>query len=260
MVGMVLSTLLAFAGCSVENRDGLLLRYDGMRSTDSATPLDAAASANLGRTQDSGLLEVALEAGLATETQTEAGVMDAGRDARLAGVIEIPIATSADDALQNPDGSVLIDGGWLSLYSDAHWVGLRFSLAQLPADANVSAAYLRLYLDSDEESAPNGGISIETSAFPAPFSGTPNELSNRPRTQGFVPWIAPARGEGWISSPSLLPLLRVHLSAAPNRSDRHIVFLWDASAKANVDFEFRSFDFPKGPGVSFTPVLVVHYD
>jgi hypothetical protein len=157
----------------------------------------------------------------------------------------IPIAVGTHDALQDPDGSMLITYGWMSLYSDMHWGALRFEVPPLPAGASIEDAYLEVYVDSLNEDDPAIRIHIEPTNAPALFSSTAFDISNRTRSTTFVEWSATGIGDGWKRSPSVRALVNEIYTATQPATAFAILFILDAQPGATM-FELRQRDHTMG--------------
>lgn len=170
----------------------------------------------------------------------------------------IPVARSDDDALQDPDGSVLVEYPWMSLYSPEHRGGLRFLLEDVPRHATLLEATLEVYIDSPAEGAPADSIHREIGRDP-PFFGTrPNDLGRRPLSAESVRWYDTGLPEGWAVSPSLVPLLQPLLDEADFAPGDAVVLIFVPGPEAGTGraFEFRQFDHSAG---GFAPRLRLRY-
>lgn len=176
-------------------------------------------------------------------------------DLGLPQTITVSVAGSADDALQDPGGPMLITHRWVSLYGDNHWGALRFSMPSLPTNAIILDAFLRVYVDSLTEDWPNMFIFAEASANPAPLTATDNNISDRPRSSASVAWMGMDIGDGWKQSPSVAPLIEETVQRAGWSGT--FVFIFDGQTLIDDNtFEIRQWDFMNG---AFSAELVVTY-
>lgn len=110
-------------------------------------------------------------------------------------VFEQRISAGSDDAEQRANGSVSLNSSDLELVFDQggdQTVGLRFGAVTVPPGATITNAYVQF--GSDEINSGTTNLTIRgqaTDAAPT-FSGTANEISNRPTTAAAVAWTPPA--------------------------------------------------------------------
>lgn len=155
------------------------------------------------------------------------------------------IANGDNDALQDPDGTVLVAYNWISLYSPEHWGALRFTLADVPQGATIHAAHLEVYVDSTNEDTPVLTIATEASAAPAlPDALVPRDISTRVLGQQRVTWSGPDIGSTYQPSPPVTALVAERVADPAWTPGSSILFVLDGGTNSN--FEFRQYDFNAG--------------
>ncbi len=170
----------------------------------------------------------------------------------------LPVASSNDDALQDPGGPMLVAYAWISLYSPEHRGGLRFVLDDVPRHATLLEATLEVYVDSGAEGDPAEAIHRQTGPDPEAFMMGSGDLSRRPLSIEAVRWYDVGLPEGWTVSPSLVPLLQPLLDEDHYSPGDAVVLIIVPGPEAGPGrvFEFRQFDHPGG---DFDPRLRLRY-
>jgi hypothetical protein len=171
--------------------------------------------------------------------------------------LRIPIARSSDDALQDPaPGNVLLTHQWISLYTNDHWGGLRFQVADIARGATIVDAWLELRIDTAQnEDDPNVRITAQAAANPGTFVAQNGNVSSRPRGTNVVGWQANDIGLNQVRrTPSIAILVRERVTDPNWQPGNSMVFIFDTQGPS---FEFRQWDY--APTGTFAPVLVVQY-
>ena len=109
-------------------------------------------------------------------------------------VSEVRVATSADDAEEQPDGSIKLTSSDLELVNDRgndQVVGMRFQGVPVPQGAVVSSAYLQFEVDEVSTIATALTIRGQAADDPAEFTTTDFDVSSRPTTAESIGWSPP---------------------------------------------------------------------
>lgn len=120
------------------------------------------------------------------------------------------VEASADDAFEDTDGDVVIDGGSLEILAPGRWGAVRFNVT-IPDDSVITAAWLRFSLPGSGNDSPIVTIYGEDVANAAVYvAGTATyTISSRDRTTASVLWDhVDLGGPGWFSSPSIVSIVR----------------------------------------------------
>jgi hypothetical protein len=110
-----------------------------------------------------------------------------------AGVVDLRIASSADDAEESASGSVSLSSSDLELVNDGsdQIVGLRFPALGIPQGSDIISAWIQFETDEVTVDATSLRIEAEARDSAAAFGTTSGSLSSRPRTTAWVPWSPP---------------------------------------------------------------------
>ncbi|MFT7300685.1 MAG: cytochrome c oxidase cbb3-type subunit 3 [Porticoccus sp.] len=172
-----------------------------------------------------------------------------------------PIATSADDAEEFPNGYIHLPSSKINLTiendydSGPQLVGLRFQDIQWPQDQVMKSAYLQF--TATESNAGNSKLEIHAELTPNAKSieKTYDNLSTRTRTSSAVfwqpqPWI---QGNRTVNqrSPNLAPILQEVLAQPEWKAGNDILFLISGYGERAAD----SFD--KAEGGQTRPELIL---
>lgn len=152
----------------------------------------------------------------------------------------VRIASSADDALQDPDGSMLVSYSWMSLYSGNHWGALRFALAGVAQGATIHDAYLEVVVDSTEEDSPDLVLATQSSSMPPQLIQERQDISSRPLGSARVTWNDQDIGDGLRRSPPLAALVQERVDDPTWAPGAHVLFVLDGQQSSS--FELRQFD------------------
>jgi hypothetical protein len=176
-------------------------------------------------------------------------------DAEGTVVLDIPIATSRDDAEESATGTMSVTGTDLELVTDANdqLVGLRY-LVPIPAGATVEEAWVQFEVDE----ATSGPIALtiqgQAADVAVTFSSGSGRISIRARTTQSVSWIPPA----WPSTqvhgpdqrtPDLTPVLSEILARPGWSSGNALVLIITGTGRRTAE----AFD------GTYAPVLHVKY-
>ena len=111
-----------------------------------------------------------------------------------AGVIDLRIASSADDAEESSSRSVSLSSSDLELVNDGtdQTVGLRFPGLSIPQGATILSAWVQF--ETDEVSTAGTSLRFEAQAVDsAPeFTTATGDVSSRARSAAWIPWSPPA--------------------------------------------------------------------
>ncbi|MFN0250559.1 MAG: hypothetical protein ACKV2T_27010 [Kofleriaceae bacterium] len=173
---------------------------------------------------------------------------DAGRQVR------IPILTSEDDSLEDPDTTMQVSYPYMSLYTNGHWGAFRFTLPlEIAAGATITVAYLEAVIDSASEDSPAVEITTEAIANPPPFTVGNSRISQRITGTARVAWNGTRLGEGVVQSPSLVSLITERVTARDWVPGSSVMLILDAMDGSM--FELRQFDHVD----TFVPTLVLEW-
>lgn len=166
----------------------------------------------------------------------------------------VSITAAANDALQDPNGAVLVFYSWVSLYSSDHWGALRFALPGVEPGATIRSAYLELVIDSTSEDDPNMVMTTEASPVPAPLAAVSGNISNRVAGKARVSWQATGIGQGRRRSPLVTDLIQERVDTVGWPTGGDVLFLFDAGTTSN--FEYRQVD--HGTGADAARLIVTY--
>ena len=111
------------------------------------------------------------------------------------------VSQSSDDAFQNTLGTVTIADSTDTLVA-LDYLAFRFQNVIVPVGADVSAAYIRIYLTSVTGISGSVTVDCESVANSTTFAATSNNISNRTLTGQSVPWSIAGLSTGFNQSPS----------------------------------------------------------
>jgi 3-phytase len=112
----------------------------------------------------------------------------------MASTLDIPIAASADDVEERPNGSVFLGQRALDLVTEngiRQTVGLRFTQVGVAPGATVVNAYVQFQTRVATSTTTNLTVRGQSSDNSNPFTATAFNVSSRPRTSVLVPWAPP---------------------------------------------------------------------
>ncbi len=159
-------------------------------------------------------------------------------------VLIVSVEDGLNDALQDPDLSVKVAFGWVTLNSSEHYGALRFAIPDVPQGATIVAAEFQVYVDGTDVDSPRLEIHGELAPNPPIFSAELENISARPRTLASVIWTEDDIGEGWVQSPSIVSVIQELVDQPAWMPNQHIVLILDATTQASnlTPFEFRQHD------------------
>jgi Fibronectin type III domain len=112
------------------------------------------------------------------------------------------VGLSSDDAFQNTLGTVTIADSTDTLVA-LDYLGFRFQNIIVPANADISGAYLLIYLSSVTGISGSITLDFENVANSTTFAATSNNISGRTPTGQSATWNIGSLGTGWNTSPNL---------------------------------------------------------
>jgi parallel beta-helix repeat protein len=129
-------------------------------------------------------------AGLSSSDDVTVSVLPAG-----SSVVEVRVATSADDAEERSDGTVSRSSSDLELVTDAtvQTVGIRFPGLAVPAGAHVDAAWVQFTTDESTSAATSLDVRVQLVGNAPAFTGNAHNVSSR-LTSASSP-------VGWVPAP-----------------------------------------------------------
>jgi len=108
--------------------------------------------------------------------------------------VERRVASSADDAEEQPDGSVSMSSSDLELVFDhaLQFVGIRFSALDIPDNAIITKAYIQFQVDEASTGSDALDIYGESTDNAPAFNLTTGNISSRNRSVASAAWSPPA--------------------------------------------------------------------
>jgi hypothetical protein len=108
-------------------------------------------------------------------------------------VVDIRVASRADDAEEMSSGSVDLTSSDLELVddNDLQTVGLRFQEVTVPRGAVIRNAYVQFQVDEATSEPTSLSVKGQASDRAATFTTASGDISTRPRTNAAVPWSPP---------------------------------------------------------------------
>jgi hypothetical protein len=130
---------------------------------------------------------------LAPSTSTTTVPASASTTTTLPAVIrtvEVRVAASADDAEENPSGTVDLTSSDLELVNDGadQTIGMRFAGVAVPPSATIVRAWVQFTVDEKQSEATTVVIAGESADSALPFAQTLRNVSQRPRTLATSTW------------------------------------------------------------------------
>jgi len=136
-------------------------------------------------------------------------------------VLDIPVATSSDDAEQKTtNNSVRINSSDLELVTDktvVQLVGMRFTGINVPRGAIITNAYVQFQASKADSAAASLTVRGQAADSPATFTTANSNISSRPLTTGSVPWTPLAWTQGARGTAQRTPNLGAVLQELVNR-------------------------------------------
>ena len=184
-----------------------------------------------------------------------------------AQIFEGQISSSSDDAEEKFDGSdVITESSDLELVYD-DWndqglqiIGLRFGGVTIPANSNISNAYIQFTADGDNSGNLTLSIVGESSASSSPFVDVNSNISNRAQTAYSVIWSSiPSWSDEQVGAgqrtPDLAGIVAEVISSNGWQSGSPITFVITGNGDEDVLRKAYSFD----ENASKSAKLVVEY-
>lgn len=170
-----------------------------------------------------------------------------------------PILSSADDVVQNKDGSmdsnsdtVTVGDAFSFFPLGTSTVGLRFGNIKLPRGATIQNARLRLRASGWNDAGHSYTIQGESSGDSAPIATVNNSLASRVRTTANVSWNPDAINDGELAFANVTSIVQ-EVSGHTGWCGGHALTLLIEGGDVGT---FRSFDLNKWQA----PALEVTYD
>jgi hypothetical protein len=167
-------------------------------------------------------------------------------DAAAVESFERRIASSEDDAEEEPDGTVRIDDGDLDLGEGsrgAYLVGLRFVDLDIPPGSSIVSATIQFQADSEKTSPSALVLRGQADDDPDPFAAIDGDLSSRERTVAAIGWDPPPWDLVGASgpdqrTPDLAPVLREIVDRPGWASgNAAVVFVYGFGQREGVAFD-----------------------
>lgn len=176
-----------------------------------------------------------------------------------AGVEQVRVAASADDAEESAKGAVDRASSDLELTreDDEQTVGLRFERVAVPQGAHITKAYVQFTVDEEDTSEASLLIHGEASDDPLSFGSEAYDLSSRPTTDAAVAWSPaawpePGQTAAEPQTPDLSPIVQEIVDRADWRQNNALALFITGEGKrvaASYDKDHAA-----------APLLHVEYD
>jgi len=167
--------------------------------------------------------------------------------------VNLQVAQSSDDALENNLGTVTLDGSYPLLDSALFWVGLRFQNVAIPQGATINSASLQLYLTAAHDEVHVDVYAQDVDDAPT-FTTANGDVSGRSRTTAKVDWDQAGAGVGW-EAVDVSSLVQAIVDRPAWASGNDLALILDG--QAGVDMSFWAYDVSPGDcpklDVDFTP-------
>ena len=154
------------------------------------------------------------------------------------GVVQVRVATSADDAEESAKGAVDRTSSDLELTraKSEQTVGLRFEGIAVPQGAHITKAYVQFTVDEKNSAETSLTIHGEASDDPLSFSSETYNLSSRPTTDAVVTWSPatwsePGQAASAQQTPNLAPVLQEIVDRAGWRQNNALALLITGEGK-----------------------------
>ncbi|MEZ4385446.1 MAG: hypothetical protein R3A79_29240 [Nannocystaceae bacterium] len=247
---------LTLAGCFVD--EAPVTSTDATDATDATTTIatTTATGATMG-SKTTTATSTSTSTSTTDATTTDATTTESSTTGPDPELLIVSVEDGDNDALQDPDLSVKVAFGWITLNSPDHYGALRFAIPQLPQGAKIVAAEFRVYVDGPDTDSPRLEIYGELAPNPPIFSATPENVSARAKTLASVLWSADDVGDGWVSSPSIVSVIQELVDQEAWMPNQHMVLILDATSQASnvAPFEFRQVD----NGADYAPQLGIQW-
>ena len=118
------------------------------------------------------------------------------------GTYSTQVVNGDDDVEEDESGEITFDSSDLEMVYDSfdsngfQTVGIRFQKVNIPYGATITDAYIQFRSDESNSATADLLITAEDRGDAAPFTGKSNEVSDKDRVSGNVPWDPAA----WTSS------------------------------------------------------------
>jgi acid phosphatase type 7 len=134
------------------------------------------------------------------------------------------IAAGSDDAEERADGTIYIGSTDLELVYDnestgTQTVGMRFSSVKIPKGATITRAFIQFTADENSASSVNLKIHGEATGDSRSFTTSRKNITARPRTSAFVPWVPVPWTIGFAGVDQQTPDLKNVVSEIISRDD-----------------------------------------
>ncbi len=175
-------------------------------------------------------------------------------------VLDLPVATGADDAEQRASGSITLTSSDLDMMTDGsnvqQAVGLRFTGIQVPQGAQVTKAYVQFTADETHPDVTTLTINGERSPNAAAFTTAKFNITSKQKTTTSVTWLVPQwtlgdRGPAQQTS-DLSPVLTEIFSPANGWAPGNALVLIITGSGKQVAKSFET-------GAANAPVLHIEY-
>ncbi|MDQ5840791.1 MAG: Ig-like domain-containing protein, partial [Chloroflexota bacterium] len=127
-------------------------------------------------------------------------------------VVDIPVATGADDTEEGPTGTINQTSSDLDLLTNGtsvqRAVALRFTGVNVPRDADITDAYVQFQADEAQSVATNLTLKAQASDNAPALAGGNSNITTRPVTTASTQWAVPAWTAGQRGAAQRTPNLR----------------------------------------------------
>lgn len=168
----------------------------------------------------------------------------------------VTVSSNNDDGRENTNGGIVLGTAYLYLggSSSSKNNGIRFQNVNIPADAEITNAYIEFYSYS---TSPTGNIEIQTELNNANiYSVTSQNITNRNYSQSKISWNEPAITSNYklLKTPNLKNIIdEARLTNWQDGDNLAFKFLGNATNNATT---VRSYE----GGVAYRPKLVIEFE
>ncbi len=138
------------------------------------------------------------------------------------------ITQSSDDAHQSGTGNVTTNGTTIGLGGPALWAGFRIANVTIPQGSVINSAIASAVLTTTANDTPQLDIYGEAADNANTYTGSSNEISNRPTTTNKLNWSDTDIGTGRKTIGDLKAIVQEIISRPGWSSGNAINFLFDA--------------------------------
>jgi hypothetical protein len=178
--------------------------------------------------------------------------------------ITLYVTANADDAYEGASTTMYDVAHFATTSPNGHF-GFRFLSSSIPVGAEITAAYIEIYINDDDDDDIKLSIYAEKSDSPAAFSATPADISDRTiqisiytswDDEGSTPEATTATEAGWVRSPDIKTVIQTLIDDSANYDvGDAIVMICNSEPDIDLGVYFHNQDPKYGPRliVDYTP-------